>query len=57
MEQPVTKLDYTIENQRLREVNALLLEALKQFAAKWPAGRVSDDTLKLARDAIKKAGG
>lgn len=29
MEQPETKLEYIIENQRLRETNAQLLEALE----------------------------
>ncbi len=32
-----------------------LLEALELFVAKWPAGRISDETLALARTAIEAA--
>jgi len=43
------------ERDRLRAVNAKLLEALEQFVAKWPAGRISDETLALAREAVEEA--
>jgi hypothetical protein len=57
MTQPKTKLEYIIENQRLHEINGQLLTVLERFVAKWPAGRVSEETLRLARTAIAEAKG
>jgi len=60
MEQPETKLEYIIENQRLSEVNARLLAALEAI---FPGSEVMLDILDdscaavvtQARDAIDEA--